>query len=165
MTNLKRGLSSEDQQLVNRLSKLKHDIREMKQDIPTQTEIEDRLAKLKGVDPQVFRKPPAIFVKPKTNDVDDATELINQIREEVAIDRQSDVPPEIPVFQPNEVLLHNVVFCITFSCQCCLNKYSTEKEVELLLQDETKAIENDARLALEGLNKDKEIQERYYFQY
>ncbi|KAK4010191.1 abscission/NoCut checkpoint regulator [Daphnia magna] len=140
MTNLKRGLSVEDQQLVDRLSKLKHEIREMKQDIPSQSEIEERLAKLKGIDPEVYRKPPAILVKPKTNNVDDATALINQIKEEVAIDRQFDVPSEIPVFQSDE--------------------HSTEDDVETLLQNEAKAIDIDARLALEGLKKDKEIQER-----
>ena len=67
MTNLKKGLSFEDQQLVNRLSKLKSEIREMKGDIPSQSEIEERLAKLKGIDPEVYRKPAAIYVKPKTN--------------------------------------------------------------------------------------------------
>jgi len=65
-------MSVEDQQLVNRLSKLKSEIREMKGDIPSQSEIEERLAKLKGIDPEVYRKPAAIYVKPKTNNVDDA---------------------------------------------------------------------------------------------
>lgn len=105
MTNLKKGLSFEDQQLVNRLSKLKSEIREMKGDIPSQSEIEERLAKLKGIDPEVYRKPAAIYVKPKTNNVDEATDLINQIREEVAIDRQSDLPSATPAHQSEEVKL------------------------------------------------------------
>lgn len=163
MTNLKRGLSVEDQQLVDRLSKLKHEIREMKQDIPSQSEIEERLAKLKGIDPEVYRKPPAILVKPKTNNVDDATALINQIKEEVAIDRQFDVPSEIPVFQSDEVIYYKTVSLISLSSflLLVLNKHSTEDDVETLLQNEAKAIDIDARLALEGLKKDKEIQERY----
>ncbi len=95
MTNLKRGLSVEDQELVNRLSKLKSEIRDMKGNIPSQSEIEERLAKLKGIDPQVYKKP-AVFSKPKSN-VDEATDLINQMREEVAIDRQSDdIPSSTP---------------------------------------------------------------------
>jgi len=105
MANLKKGLSFEDQQLVNRLSKLKSEIREMKGDIPSQSEIEERLAKLKGIDPEVYRKPAAIYVKPKTSNVDEATDLINQIREEVAIDRQSDLPSETPAHQSEEVKL------------------------------------------------------------
>ena len=106
MVNLKRGMSIEDQQLVNRLSKLKSEIREMKGDIPSQSEIEERLAKLKGIDPEVYRKPAALYVKPKTNNVDDATDLINQIREEVAIDRQSDLPSETPAIQSEQVKLY-----------------------------------------------------------
>ncbi|XP_046646110.1 abscission/NoCut checkpoint regulator-like isoform X2 [Daphnia pulicaria] len=137
MTNLKKGLSFEDQQLVNRLSKLKSEIREMKGDIPSQSEIEERLAKLKGIDPEVYRKPAAIYVKPKTNNVDDATDLINQIREEVAIDRQSDLPSVTPAHQSEET-----------------------DDVEILLQNEAQAIQADAQLALEGLKKDREIQER-----
>ncbi|XP_046457257.1 abscission/NoCut checkpoint regulator-like isoform X1 [Daphnia pulex] len=138
MTNLKKGLSFEDQQLVNRLSKLKSEIREMKGDIPSQSEIEERLAKLKGIDPEVYRKPAAIYVKPKTNNVDDATDLINQIREEVAIDRQSDLPSATPSNQSEE----------------------QTDDVEMLLQNEAQAIQADAQLALEGLKKDREIQER-----
>ena len=91
MTNLKRGLSTEDQELVNRLSKLKSEIREMR-NIPSQSEIEERLAKLKGIDPQVYQQKPAtVFTQPRSN-VDSATDLINQVREEIAIDRQSDSP-------------------------------------------------------------------------
>lgn len=56
--------------------------------IPTQDEIEERLAKLKGIDPQVYKKP-TVFSKPKSN-VDEATDLINQMSEEVAIDGKTD---------------------------------------------------------------------------
>lgn len=158
MADLKRGLSVEDQELVNRLSKLKSDIREMKS-VPTQEEIEERLAKLKDIDPQVYRKP-AIFSKPKTG-VDEATELINQMREEVSIDRQSDLPPFTPDQQSTQVLLFH--FKSHFVCFSGVNYSFSLKDpndVEMLLQNEALAIQADAKMALEGLAKDKEIQER-----
>lgn len=102
MANLKRGLSVEDQELVNRLSKLKNEIREMKS-VPTQNEIEERLARLKGIDPQVYRQP-AVFTKPKSN-VDEATDLVNQMKEEVAIDRQSDIEFSSTPMQLDQVIL------------------------------------------------------------
>ena len=36
------------------------------------------------------------------------------------------------------------------------------EDVEMLLQNEALAIQADAKMALEGLAKDKEIQERWY---
>ena len=158
MSNLKRGLSSEDQELVNRLSKLKNEIREMKGAVPSQTEIEERLAKLKGIDPQVYRKP-AVFTKSKSN-VDEATDLVNQMREEVAIDRQShDLPSSEMLFDAEQVGTDTqdiVLFlCLTIFCHS-----KSEENVDALLQKEAMVIEAEARLALEGLKKDQEIQER-----
>lgn len=103
LDNLKRGLSVEDQELVNRLSKLKSEIREIKS-VPSQSEIEERLARLKGIDPQVYRKP-AVFTKPKSN-VDEATDLVNQMKEEVAIDRQSDLEDPSTPMQLDQVTHH-----------------------------------------------------------
>ena len=109
VSQLKRGLSSEDQELVNRLSKLKSEIREMKnvpsqdeieerlaklksetremREIPSQDEIEERLARLRGVDPATYKAKPAFIPIQTRSNVDSATDLINQVKEEVAIDR------------------------------------------------------------------------------
>lgn len=104
MADLKRGLSVEDQELVKRLSKLKSEIREMKS-VPSEMEIEERLAKLKGVDPQVYRKP-VVLVKPNTGGVDEVTHLLNQVRDEVSIDTQMDLDPSsTPVQQSDQVHL------------------------------------------------------------
>ena len=90
-------MSAEDQELVNRLSKLKSEIREMR-NVPSQNEIEERLARLKGIDPQVYKKPAVFNQQPRSN-VDSATDLINQVREEISIDNQLDLPESsyIPV--------------------------------------------------------------------
>lgn len=48
-SRLKRGLSEEDSKLVDRLAKLKSETRQLA-DIPSQQEIEERLARLRGVD-------------------------------------------------------------------------------------------------------------------
>ena len=97
LSNLKRGMSAEDQELVNRLSKLKSEIREMR-NVPSQNEIEERLARLKGIDPEVYKKPAVFNQQPRSN-VDSATDLINQVREEISIDNQLDLPESsyIPV--------------------------------------------------------------------
>lgn len=115
VSKLKRGLSSEDQELVNRLAKLKNETRRMRnvpsQDeieeqlaklkeetremkrIPTQDEIEERLAKLRGVDPSVYKTKLILSSQPKSN-VDAATDLVNQMKEEVAIDKGMDIEPD-----------------------------------------------------------------------
>ena len=88
---MKRGLSTKDQELVDRLSKLRNATREMR-NIPSQDEIETRLAKLKGIDPDVYKKP-IVFSQPKKSNVDSVTDLLNQMVEENEIDLQSGVHP------------------------------------------------------------------------
>ena len=158
--NLKRGLSAEDQELVDRLQKLKKEVKEIKvqppsqheieerflklknevkelKQIPSQDEIEERLARLKGIDPAVYKKP-YVFVQPRS-DVDSVTALIDQISEEVAIDHQSDLP--FPV-HANEAAP------------------SAPDDPEELLRREILAAQQDACQAMESLEKDEEIKER-----
>merc|ERR1711973_436235 len=136
-TSLKRGLSLEDQALVDRLSKLKAETIN-RRDIPSQHEIEDRLAKLKGISPDVYRKPP-VFIKPSNPNIDPVTQLLNQVAEESAIDLQSDHPQELYQYQKPS---HD------------------EDEVEMLLRKACAAAEIEAKMEMDNLNKDKEIQQR-----
>lgn len=122
MTSLKRGLSVEDQALVDRLSKLKTEIKDVKQ-TPSQQEIEDRLAKLKGISPDVYRKP-AVFTTYSNPNVDPVTQLLNQVTEETAIDSQSDHPVEMdqtPSHVRNLHLLRHInlpeIDCNSFKCR------------------------------------------------
>merc|ERR1712071_642011 len=134
-TSLKRGLSMEDQALVDRLSKLKTETKDLKQ-IPSQQEIEDRLAKLKGISPDVYRKP-AVFTTPSNPNVDPVTQLLNQVAEESAIDSQSACAIDFNQTPPNG-----------------------EDEVEMLLKKASAAAEMEARMEIENLKKDKEIRRR-----
>jgi len=135
LTSLKRGLSVEDQALVDRLSKLKTEIKDVKQ-TPSQQEIEDRLAKLKGISPDVYRKP-AVFTTYSNSNVDPVTQLLNQVTEETAIDSQSDHPVEM-----DQTPSHD------------------EDEVELLLKKACAAAEMEAKMEIENLKTDKEIERR-----
>jgi len=125
----------EDQALVDRLSKLKTETKDLKQ-IPSQQEIEDRLAKLKGISPDVYRKP-AVFTTPSNPNVDPVTQLLNQVAEESAIDSQSACAIDFNQTPPNG-----------------------EDEVEMLLKKASAAAEMEARMEIENLKKDKEIQRR-----
>ena len=89
LTSLKRGLSLEDQALVDRLSKLKTDVKAIKE-IPSQREIEERLARLKGISPEVYKKNPLVTATSLNPNIDPVTQLLNQVAEESAIDLQSD---------------------------------------------------------------------------
>jgi len=125
----------EDQALVDRLSKLKTETKDLKQ-IPSQQEIEDRLAKLKGISPDVYRKP-AVFTTPSNPNVDPVTQLLNQVAEESAIDSQSACAIDFNQTPPNG-----------------------EDEVEMLLKKASAAAEMEARMEIENLKKDKEIRRR-----
>lgn len=118
MGNLKRGLSMEDQALVDRLQKLKSDkgtlkvvppseaeiaerlqkLRKERKElipIPSQEEIEDRLARLKGINPDVYRRPLNLVSATKQSqpNVDAVTALLGQVAEEVAIENQAPINP------------------------------------------------------------------------
>lgn len=107
LANLKRGLSAEDQELVDRLAKLRSEVRDIK-GVPSQDEIEERLAKLKGLDPKVYKQPAFSPAVAKLA-VDSATDLLNQMSEEVAIDSQSDLPKESTV-PPTQVICYFIVY-------------------------------------------------------
>ena len=161
--NLKRGLSAEDQTLVDRLERLKketgavitpapsqgeieerlHKLRA--REIPSQEEIEERLASLKGIDVQVLRKPHTFVQQVRQPNVDSATALINQMVEEVAIDQQTDAAAILSCGSVDEA--HN--------------QHEGGDEAEKLLLQETTNIQLQARQALQSLQADKEIQQRY----
>ena len=110
----------EDQALVDRLSKLKTETKDLKQ-IPSQQEIEDRLAKLKGISPDVYRKP-AVFTTPSNPNVDPVTQLLNQVAEESAIDSQSACAIDFNQTPPNVNSQHsqklvNQLECHLFACR------------------------------------------------
>ncbi|CAL1278662.1 unnamed protein product [Larinioides sclopetarius] len=84
---LKSQLSNEtDKDLAERLQKLKRD--RVKAASPSESEIEERLAKLKGMDPGRYKAPPIQVFRPteKITTDEQASNLITQITEEVALD-------------------------------------------------------------------------------
>lgn len=164
MGNLKRGLSMEDQALVDRLQKLKSDkgtlkvvppseaeiaerlqkLRKERKElipIPSQEEIEDRLARLKGINPDVYRRPLNLVSATKQSqpNVDAVTALLGQVAEEVAIENQA---PINPISSGN------------------LQLSKDSDDVEDLLRREIEAVNLEARKGLEDLARDEEIQQR-----
>ncbi|GBN38763.1 Abscission/NoCut checkpoint regulator [Araneus ventricosus] len=91
---LKSQFSNEtDKDLAERLQKLKRD--RVKAASPSESEIEERLAKLKGMDPGRYKAPPIQVFRPteKITAEEQASNLITQITEEVALDSRL-VKPE-----------------------------------------------------------------------
>ncbi|GIY58688.1 hypothetical protein CDAR_415981 [Caerostris darwini] len=91
---LKQQYSNEqDKNLAERLQKLKRD--RVKATLPSESEIEERLAKLKGMDPSKYTAPPIQVFRPseKLTSVEQASNLITQITEEVALDSRR-IKPE-----------------------------------------------------------------------
>ncbi|GFU78417.1 hypothetical protein TNCV_2300322 [Trichonephila clavipes] len=91
---LKQQYSNEkDQALAERLQKLKRE--GVKATLPSEGEIEERLAKLKGMDPSKYTAPPIQVFRPteKITSDEQASNLIQQITEEVTLDSRL-VKPE-----------------------------------------------------------------------
>lgn len=91
---LKKQYSNEkDQELAERLQKLKRE--GVKATLPSEGEIEERLAKLKGMDPSRYTAPPIQVFRPteKITSDEQASNLIKQITEEVTLDSRL-VKPE-----------------------------------------------------------------------
>ncbi|GFY43273.1 hypothetical protein TNIN_189921 [Trichonephila inaurata madagascariensis] len=91
---LKQQYSNEkDQALAERLQKLKRE--GVKATLPSEGEIEERLAKLKGMDPSRYTAPPIQVFRPteKITSDEQASNLIQQITEEVTLDSRL-VKPE-----------------------------------------------------------------------
>ncbi|KAF8773794.1 Abscission/NoCut checkpoint regulator like protein [Argiope bruennichi] len=91
---LKSQMSNEtDKDLAERLQKLKRD--RVKAASPSESEIEERLAKLKGMDPGKYKAPPIQVFRPteKITAEEQASNLITQVSEEVALDSRL-VKPE-----------------------------------------------------------------------
>lgn len=92
------GLSSQwsnekDKDIAERLQKLKRE--RIKDDIPSETEIETRLAQLKGMDPDKYKAPPIQVFRPpdKRTSFEQTQDLMQQLKEEADLDSRL-VKPE-----------------------------------------------------------------------
>lgn len=99
MTSLRRGLSVDDQKIVDRLEKLKRERKE-KENVPSDTEIANRLSKLKGESSVVttsshhtvgtpFYQPP----DPR-KPLEESRDLITAVQNEVHLDAQQVTPEQ-----------------------------------------------------------------------
>ncbi|KFM60159.1 Zinc finger FYVE domain-containing protein 19, partial [Stegodyphus mimosarum] len=87
MSGLKTQWSNEkDKEIAERLQKLKRE--RIKEDLPSEMEIEERLAKLKGMDPSKYKAPPIQVYRPsrRQTSVEQAEDLMMQVTEEVQLD-------------------------------------------------------------------------------
>ena len=94
MTKLKRGMSEEDRGIAERLEKLQKD-RKVLERLPSDSEMADRLAALKGVrqQPGTDQNPQSVgFYHAPENNVPDAAradQLMSRISEEVSLDKKA----------------------------------------------------------------------------
>lgn len=99
MSKLKRGLSVEDRAIAERLEKLKKD-RKASMDIPSEAEMADRLAKLKGTTPgstkMTANDERALkgIQTDRRSDIERSDDLIKAMSAEVAIDGQRQRPED-----------------------------------------------------------------------
>ena len=90
---LRKGLSVEDQKIVDRLEQLHRD-RKASEQLPTDREMADRLAKLKGVplgqEEEEAKAKKGFFVQPDARaDAAKADDLVRQMGEEVQVDAKT----------------------------------------------------------------------------
>ncbi|GFS30214.1 hypothetical protein NPIL_14041 [Nephila pilipes] len=152
---LKKQYSNEkDQELAERLQKLKRE--GVKATLPSEGEIEERLAKLKGMDPSRYTAPPIQVFRPteKITSDEQASNLIKQITEEVALDSRI-VKPEDEIAarlaklrdEPPPPKTKEFNIPPTFASEC------TDSE-ELPMQDEYSMLQGESKklseLAIEG---------------
>nr|XP_006814291.1 PREDICTED: zinc finger FYVE domain-containing protein 19-like [Saccoglossus kowalevskii] len=83
-----KGMSPKDQEIAERLEKLKSERRKERGYVPSTSEMEERLAKLKGMDPEVFKQPSKPVYQPPDNRTfqDQFNDLFTEISDEVTLD-------------------------------------------------------------------------------
>ncbi|XP_070578706.1 abscission/NoCut checkpoint regulator-like [Ptychodera flava] len=83
-----KGLSPKDKEIAQRLEKLKEERIKERGPIPSVEEMEERLAKLKDLDPEVMKQPTKPVYQPPVQKsfADQYEELFSEIAEEVALD-------------------------------------------------------------------------------
>jgi hypothetical protein len=101
MTSLRKGLSMDDQKIVDRLEKLKRERKE-KENVPSDSEIADRLSKLKGevstITPATSGAPGTSFYQPPDNrkPQEQSRDLLAAVQNEVELDSKQ-VTPEMDI--------------------------------------------------------------------
>lgn len=172
--NLRRGLSVEDEALVNRLNKLKAERKNMN-NIPSESEMAERLAKLKGMNPsdeeanggRGFHVPPD-----KRSNVEKSHDLMDQMADEIKIDRLRPKPEdeiearlarlrgqEPPTKVDNNLNIDPSTI-VKHSDETIADELSNLDDINKLIRELSKEANDEAMAAQKELEKDSEIKKK-----
>lgn len=181
MASLRRGLSTDDQKILDRLQKLQKERKE-KDNAPSDSDLKDRLDKLKDIKPSSRPQPPnsgTAFYKPPDNrsEEEQTRRLMEGVTREVEIDASQPTPE-----QDIALRLAKLRGMDLEKVKASLNKpsmpdptafiadsHSRNKEnisemdldeVSKLMQDVARDTELEAKSAMLEIEKDKAIQEQ-----
>jgi len=180
MTSLRRGLSQDDQKIVDRLESLQRERKKLNE-TPSESQIRDRLTKLKGAPSLPEREQGSgsgtEFYKPPDtrSDVDKTRSLLEGIQKEVELDGQHPTPEQDIAIRlaklrgqdPDEVRAGFTRSNLPDPSAFLMQNNQVENledldldEVGKLLDIVGKDVELEARNAVKELEKDKAIQEQ-----
>ncbi|KAF6028366.1 ZFYVE19 [Bugula neritina] len=153
-----RNLSKEDMEIAERLEKLKEERREMKlgpNPLPPEQDVEQRLARLRAIGQPVESSPPTQLSnmppEKKMTEGEETTHLLNQVKDEVNIDRS--VSGDTPISENKSA-----------EAKARSNEgegnFDDLNEIQALIAKAAAELEIDAQKALADLKKDKEIMAR-----
>lgn len=173
IANLRRGLSQDDQAIVDRLEKLKKERKE-KEQATTDSEVAERLAKLRGVkavqddDKPFYKAPDTRTEAEKTKDLLEATnEEIELDMKNKTISPEDDISARLAKLRGQEAPVPSSErnkypdpLSVLGQNENLENLEDMElDDVAKLLDAVNKDVELEAKTALMNLNKDKEIRE------
>jgi len=173
IANLRRGLSQDDQGIVDRLEKLKQERKENEK-ATTDCEVAERLAKLKGSkitddDDKPFYQAPS-----NKTEAEKTKELLEATNDEIQLDMKNrtvspedDIAARLAKLRGQEAPLHSTernklpdTFSVLGQNQNLDNLEDMDMDdVAKLLDAVNKDVELEAKAALSNLNKDEEIRE------
>jgi len=173
IANLRRGLSQDDQAIVDRLEKLKKERKE-KEQATTDTDVAERLAKLKGVKPVEDDDKPFYKAPDTRTEAEKTKDLLEAANSEIHLDNKNkvlspedDISARLAKLRGQEAPVpsserNKLPDPLSFLGQNENLENLDDMELDdvaKLLDAVNKDVEVEAKAALLNLNKDKEIRE------
>lgn len=174
IANLRRGLSQDDQAIVDRLEKLKIERKENEK-ATTDTEVAERLAKLKGSKMVVANDDKPFYQAPNTKtEAEKTKELLEATNDEIQLDiktrtisPEDDICARLAKLRGQEALVPSTEINKLPDPLSVLGQNENLDNLEDMDMDDVaklldavhKDVELEAKMALSNLSKDKEIQE------